>query len=222
MHSSTSTPLASVRTQGRPTARRAVRAACAVHDEGDGLLGLQLTPFRPGDLVAPLLALGAAAAMVEVSPRWGVSGTSPIDVRTLADRAAVELVNATHGAVDVPATVLADPHRAVARARFALAVSDGHAVIWSRDVAVLREFLRTFVDGVAGAGGPGPAPRSVRDGILDGLTTPIPADAWTTPTLDRGDRVWVLTWSTRSAGAAHAEERWVGGPGRDWRAGWAW
>jgi hypothetical protein len=200
------------------------RATFAVHEEGDGVLALYLSPCRVADMAAALVKLGISR-LFEISPLWGVRADHPSPVARLLDRSGpIELVEP--GAGSLPESVLADPAAALEGGRrVALTVSDdGHAIVYSRSPEALVEILAGWFAARLRDGGSieAPVPRSA----LGPLLQPLPDEAWHEVRLERHQRfdvLWIDTKATDAAGpeTVHAE-RWVGGGGRAWRDGWSW
>jgi hypothetical protein len=200
------------------------RATFAVHDEGEGVLGLYLSPCSLGDLAPALEKLGISR-LLEISPLWGVRADHPSPLVRLVDRAGpIELVEP--GAGSLPDSVLTDPAGALeGGGRVALTVScDAHAIVYARCAETLREILASWIAARLRDGGSieAPVPRSALGPLLHAL----PDEAWHEVRLERHRRFDVLWIDTKATVGEEPEtvhaERWVGGGGRAWRDGWSW
>jgi hypothetical protein len=194
------------------------RTTFAVHDEGDGVLGLQAGPWATSVLAHALLRTSAASRLHEVDGRG--LGTVPIALGDLIAARDIELVD---GPIALEGSVLADPQAALQGGRFAFAAADdAHGTLYTRDQQLLREALRCWVVAVTGTDAV-----PLDDDLLAPLLNPIAPEQWIEVRCDRGSRVWTMRIQWREVDAdgetiTDEETRWVGGPGKRWRDGWSW
>lgn len=195
----------------------------AVHDEGDGLLALYLTPSLP--LAALAVDLGITS-LVDVTP-----GPGPARALSLAELMVrsqpCELLHAPD-ALPERTTLMAAPHRALAPGRrLALTVQDPfHAVLYTREQEVLRAAVRAWlvsrIDATLGPDAP-----EVEARHLDPLLEPLADGSWRQLGVLPHQGYYELHFTTVEVLAdgrpvVGPPSRWAGSPGGTWRAGWSW
>lgn len=207
-----------------------------IYDEGDGLLSLYARPYVPLHLVEVLDVLDLADELIDVTPAWGTSTARPVILADLARREApLELIHEPDGdELDRPGllpTVMAAPHALLPEGssrRFAFALHDrDHAAFYSRDRDVLAQVLTHWLRATLDEHVPGGESPPILDRALESVMEAMPPQAWRRLDLEVRGRIWSLDLSalvTERLGESTVvdEQRWVGGPGRAWRAGWSW
>ena len=159
----------------------------AVQDEGQGLYALFLAPCAPATIAPALNRLGIHE-LLDTTPRWGLGASRVVPTDALVNDPSLstpplDLVHAPGATTVSDLLIMADPHRAVptdGQRRLAFCLSeDGHGIVYSRDLGVLAEVLRDFLEGVL----PAPVRREVHpprisETLLASVLEPVSPECW--------------------------------------------
>jgi len=167
----------------------------AVHDEGEGLFALYISPFDPADLVETLA--GCDDRWFAVSARWGVQAAESIHLEEVALRTApLEIVHVPTGTPHASVALLAAPHR-VLEDNSAVGVSisdDDHAVIFCRSTELLEDMIRGYL--ASRLRDTGVSDITIPDAVGARLATPLQDAEWQNAAL-HWHRGHPVLWTSR-------------------------
>jgi hypothetical protein len=154
------------------------RVTFGVHDEGDGLFALYMTPSEPRDLI-PGLARLKIDELWNVAPSWGLQAARRIPRSMLGTlRGASDLVDAMEEPVVQAQPMIAHPHEVLPEhgpGQLAYSLShDGHGVVFSREEHVLTALLGGYLESRIAIS----SRRSLPEEMLAALVAPIPDEMW--------------------------------------------